>query len=178
MTMTSLNERLRRVLRDSGLSLPQFAARIGVARTTVARYRDSQVSPPLDFLEKVCEQFQVNRRWLILGETEAKEATDTLHGKDLTDLTKVKAYTGGYAEGFSAGVSKTIAKIEEMSTELAAGAAKTIALANESFSELKAGAAKTIALANESFSEFATEYSETFAKIDKSRPEVKRDSDG
>jgi len=48
--------------------LPQFSEKIGVARTTVVRYRDGETPPPIDFLEKVCEEFRVSRRWLVLGE--------------------------------------------------------------------------------------------------------------
>lgn len=63
-----LKDRIRKVIKDSGLSMPQFSSKIGVARTTIGHYRDGRTPPPIDFLEKVCREFSVSRRWLILGE--------------------------------------------------------------------------------------------------------------
>ena len=72
-----LKERIQKVIKDSGLSLPQFSARIGLARTTLTHYRDGTTPPPIDFLERVCKEFSVNRRWLILGERESASSDES-----------------------------------------------------------------------------------------------------
>lgn len=62
------NNRLKKIISKSGLSLPEFAKKVGISRNTLIRYRDGQTSPPVAFLEKVCEGFSVNPGWLILGQ--------------------------------------------------------------------------------------------------------------
>jgi len=65
----SLKERFQKVISDSGLSLPDFAEKVGVARNTLVRYRDGERSPSIEFLERICEVFNVDRSWLLLGES-------------------------------------------------------------------------------------------------------------
>lgn len=65
----SIHDRLKSVISNSGLTIPQFARRTGVARNTLIRYRDGETSIPFDFLEKVCDEFDVDRAELLLGET-------------------------------------------------------------------------------------------------------------
>jgi len=63
-----IDDRLKEVIHKSGLSLPAFAERVGVSRNTLISYRDGQTSPSLEFLNKICEEFAVQPKWLILGQ--------------------------------------------------------------------------------------------------------------
>lgn len=70
-----LTERLKRIIHDSGLSLPRFADRTGVSKNTLVNYRDGATQPTADFLELVCRQFGVSARWLVLGEGDPYESS-------------------------------------------------------------------------------------------------------
>ncbi|MHC1727885.1 MAG: XRE family transcriptional regulator [Syntrophobacteraceae bacterium] len=63
-----LAERLKKTIRDSGLSLPLFAQRTGVSKNTLINYRDGVTSPSADFLQAVCREFLVSPGWLLVGE--------------------------------------------------------------------------------------------------------------
>lgn len=60
-------KRLKLIILKSGLSLPEFSKRVSVSRNTLISYRDGMTSPPVSFLERVCEEFDINPAWLILG---------------------------------------------------------------------------------------------------------------
>lgn len=68
-----LAERLKKIIHDSGLSLPLFAQKTGVSKNTLINYRDGVTSPSADFLQAVCRQFSVGAAWLLMGEGERKE---------------------------------------------------------------------------------------------------------
>lgn len=60
-------DRIKRVIQDSGLSLPQFSSRTGIKKSTLVNYRDGLYPPTTAFLQRVCEEFLVNPEWLLLG---------------------------------------------------------------------------------------------------------------
>lgn len=62
-----ISERVKRVIQDSGLSLPQFSSRTGIKKSTLVNYRDGVYPPTAAFLERVCEEFLINPQWLLLG---------------------------------------------------------------------------------------------------------------
>lgn len=64
----NIDDRLKEVIQNSGLSLPAFAERVGISRNTLISYRDGQTSPSLEFLNIVCKEFAIQPKWLILGQ--------------------------------------------------------------------------------------------------------------
>ena len=65
----SIHERLQNVISDSKLSIPDFAKRAGVSRSSLIRYRNGEVSPPIDFLERICDVFKLDRAEFLSGES-------------------------------------------------------------------------------------------------------------
>ena len=63
----SLQERLKLVLKNSGLTIPDFANRLGVAGNTLVNYREGRTSPTYDLLMKICTEFSISAQWLLLG---------------------------------------------------------------------------------------------------------------
>ena len=59
--------RVKRIIQDSGLSLPQFSSRTGIKKSTLVNYRDGVYPPTAAFMERVCEEFGINPQWLLLG---------------------------------------------------------------------------------------------------------------
>jgi len=66
-----LHDRLKKIIRDSGLPLGQFAQKTGVSKNTLINYRDGVTSPAAAFLESVCREFSADPGWLLLGEPSA-----------------------------------------------------------------------------------------------------------
>lgn len=64
---TTLADRIRKVIADSGLSLPSFSARCGVSKSALTYYRDGTRLPQADFLQALCNGFNVNPAWLLMG---------------------------------------------------------------------------------------------------------------
>jgi len=71
-----LNDRLKKIIRDSGLPLGRFAEKTGVSKNTLVNYRDGVTSPPAAFLESVCREFGADPSWLLLGEESAGTGSD------------------------------------------------------------------------------------------------------
>ena len=63
-----IQERIRKVIEDSKLSLSKFAQQVGVAKNTLINYRDGVSSPTVEFVTKTCEAFNANPTWLLTGE--------------------------------------------------------------------------------------------------------------
>ncbi|MCX5888114.1 MAG: helix-turn-helix transcriptional regulator [Deltaproteobacteria bacterium] len=63
----NLQERLKLVMQDSGLTIPDFAKKLSVAGSTLVNYRDGRTSPTFDLLMKICTEFSINPDWLLLG---------------------------------------------------------------------------------------------------------------
>ena len=68
--------KLKKIIQDSGLSLPAFAEKVGVSRNTLVSYRDGQTSPSMDFIAKVCDEFYVSPIWLISDKGEPYRFTE------------------------------------------------------------------------------------------------------
>jgi transcriptional regulator with XRE-family HTH domain len=90
----SLYDRLKKVVSNSGLSLPEFAKKVGLARNTLVRYRDGERPAPWDFLERVCEEFSIDRAWLLLGDDAKKRSTP--------DMEILEAVISGVEKGLAA----------------------------------------------------------------------------
>ena len=84
-----LSERLKKIIRDSGLPLGQFAQKTGVSKNTLINYRDGVTSPSAEFLEFVCREFSADPCWLLLGEQAA--GTGSVSGKSAIE--EIRCYS-------------------------------------------------------------------------------------
>ncbi len=73
-----LHDRLKKIIRGSGLPLGRFAEKTGVSKNTLINYRDGVTSPAAPFLESVCRTFSADPGWLLLGEASAGACAATL----------------------------------------------------------------------------------------------------
>ncbi len=89
-----VHERLKKVISDSKLSLPNFAKMVGVSTSTLIRYRDGDVSPSIDFLERVCNAFDLD----LIGFLSGKTCSEKKPSIDIDILTEV---ISGVEEGLS-----------------------------------------------------------------------------
>lgn len=62
-----MNERIKKVLKDSGLTQIIFAERIGISRTGLQKLISGENNPSEQTIRMICEKFKVNREWLESG---------------------------------------------------------------------------------------------------------------
>ena len=66
--MNGIGERLRDIQSAFGLTQRQMAARAGVHINSMQNYQAGKRIPDGSFLEKICREFSVSPRWLLVGE--------------------------------------------------------------------------------------------------------------
>lgn len=60
----TVNERIKAVRNDAGLSIKDFSARIGVSGSAVSRLESGENAPSERTLKVICSEFKVNYPWL------------------------------------------------------------------------------------------------------------------
>jgi len=63
----TINKRIKTLVKRSGLTLQDFAAKVGISKTTLVSYQRGATSPPAKVLQRLCERFGVNPEWLLMG---------------------------------------------------------------------------------------------------------------
>ena len=64
----TINERIKEVRSDTGLTLVEFGKRIGVTKSTVSRMEQAGYSVIPQNIQLICNVFGVSERWLVKGE--------------------------------------------------------------------------------------------------------------
>lgn len=70
--METINDRFRKVLKDSGLSQEKFAERITRGRGEIANIVYDKTVLKDDILRAVCKEFSINEEWLRTGQGEMR----------------------------------------------------------------------------------------------------------
>ena len=65
--ISGLPDRLRKVIAESGLTQPKFAALIGEDLFRIRNVLSGQMKPPADLVQKVLERCEVDAVWLMTG---------------------------------------------------------------------------------------------------------------
>ncbi len=66
-----IGERIRNI--RASLSIPTFAEKIGVHKSTLSRYEKEESYPDAPLIMKLCNQFNINPNWLLTGEGPKKK---------------------------------------------------------------------------------------------------------
>lgn len=65
-----MNERIKKLRQQLGLSQDEFGRRLGVTRGAVTNIELNKVEPKPLFVDLICREFNVNETWLRTGEGE------------------------------------------------------------------------------------------------------------
>lgn len=65
-----MNERIKKLRQQLGLSQDEFGRRLGVTRGAVTNIELDKVEPKPLFVDLICREFNVNEEWLRTGEGE------------------------------------------------------------------------------------------------------------
>ena len=71
-----MNERLKQLRKNLGLTQQQFADRIGTSRTNVGKYEVSAHAPSSAIISLICREFNVNETWLREGSGDMFKSND------------------------------------------------------------------------------------------------------
>lgn len=63
-----MNERMKQIRKNAGLSMRAYAECIGVTASSVAKLETGENNPSEQTIRAICQEFNVNRRWLETGE--------------------------------------------------------------------------------------------------------------
>ena len=65
-----MNDRIKLIRKNSGLTQTEFGERIGIKQNTIATYEMGKVTPSDVAVNNICKEFNVNEKWLRTGEGE------------------------------------------------------------------------------------------------------------
>ena len=69
-----MNERIRKIRMDNGLSQDQFADKLGVSRQAVSKWENGQTAPDLDNIIAMSNLYEVTTDYILIGrERSSKE---------------------------------------------------------------------------------------------------------
>ena len=63
-----MNQRIRIIREDAGLSMSKFGSQIGVSSAAVSHLETGKNKASEQTIRAICQEFNVNRRWLETGE--------------------------------------------------------------------------------------------------------------
>ena len=66
--MMTMNNRIKELRKDLGLTLEKFGERVGVTKTTISRIEKGINSVTDQMFKSICREFNVNENWLRTGE--------------------------------------------------------------------------------------------------------------
>ena len=62
-----MNERLKELRKELGLSMEKFGERIGVTKSSISLLESGKNKPSEQTIRLICSEFSVNKEWLITG---------------------------------------------------------------------------------------------------------------
>lgn len=65
-----MNERIRRIRKDAGMTMAQFGGAIGISAPAVSQLESGKTQATPQTLSFICHSFNVNETWLKTGEGE------------------------------------------------------------------------------------------------------------
>lgn len=84
--MASINERIKDVRSESGLSQRTFAERVGITGPSISHLESGTNSPSEQTIRAICKEFNVSREWLETGKGPMHE---TVNDDDFSVINEV-----------------------------------------------------------------------------------------
>ncbi len=81
-----MNDRIKMIRKDNGLSQQKFADKLGISRGNIAAYEVGKNLPSDAVISLICTKFDINEDWLRTGNGEMKKDVDINWGKICADI--------------------------------------------------------------------------------------------
>lgn len=65
-----MNERIKQIRKEAGLTLEKFGKRIGITAASCSTIESGKSNPSTQTVRSICREFGVNEKWLRTGEGE------------------------------------------------------------------------------------------------------------
>lgn len=101
-----MNERLKELRKQIGLTQQQFADRIGIKRNTIANYEIGRNVPVDSIIVLICREFNVNENWL-------RNGTGEMFLPDACDELEALAKKYNYTAAIAVAIEKVVNMSEE-----------------------------------------------------------------
>jgi transcriptional regulator with XRE-family HTH domain len=63
----AISLRIKEVIQGSGLSLKDFSGLAGISKASLDNYQRGENYPSTKFLQHICQQYQLNPEWVLMG---------------------------------------------------------------------------------------------------------------
>lgn len=67
-----MNERIKQIRKEAGLTLEKFGQRIGITAASCSTIESGKSNPSTQTVRSICREFGVNEKWLRTGEGEKR----------------------------------------------------------------------------------------------------------
>ncbi len=105
--MLSVNERIRQVRKDNGLTQDEFASRLGLKRNSIAMIEAGRATSDQTIFA-ICREFGVNETWLRTGAGEMKASKS--RGEEMGEM--VKSLMADSPESFRSALITTLLRFD------------------------------------------------------------------
>lgn len=75
-----MNERIRQLRKELGLTLEKFGEQVGVGKTAISKIERGENGVTEQMFKTICREFNVNEEWLRTGEGEMFSSTESEYG--------------------------------------------------------------------------------------------------
>ena len=117
-----MNNRIKELRKQLGLTQQEFADRLKLKRNTIATYEMGKATPSNRTISDICEAYNVNREWLETGKGDMFQKLDKK--SELSAFFK-KALSGE-SKDYSERLVSALLKLNEKDWELLASVAETL----------------------------------------------------
>lgn len=81
-----MNDRIKKVRKETGLTQKQFAERLGIKQNTVASYEMGRIGISDAVINSICREFNINKEWLLTETGEMKIKKSVVFGDICADI--------------------------------------------------------------------------------------------
>ena len=82
--MERINERIKKILKEKGISASEFSNKINVQRSSISHIINGRNKPSLEIVSKICKVYpDVKLDWLILGENDESDSPTPIDSKNI-----------------------------------------------------------------------------------------------
>ena len=81
-----MKDRIREIRKIHGLSMEKFGEKIGITKSSVSLLESGKNSPSERTILLICNEFKINKEWLVTGEGEMEKNADIDFGKMCADI--------------------------------------------------------------------------------------------
>ena len=105
-----MNNRIKLIRSELGLTQDEFAARIGIGKSSVSLLESGRNNPSSQTVQLICQQFGVRKDWLLYGSGPMKPPT----AEDDAIIDEVLAGDDEFVKAVIRGIAKTPGGWEKM----------------------------------------------------------------